>query len=280
MSRTLLFVPIVLGLAISACQSNESSSDEIERMDGDIDNELVADESSNDTLPSIDWNFFEGTFGNPGQQVVLELGQRDSVLVGRYFFARLQSFIEVEGYADTTNDIIYLKENYLGDSTGTIVLVLNEEGELRGKWTPSQAVDSIPQPVVLRPMNLTLRDRDRMSVMFSKYEREHTITGFSGMPDNTEEEIIVDEFMLSAIDDRHFCFYYHVLGDNGHNGSLSGVATMVQQNYGIFHGNSSETGCLVSFKFKGDSLLIREEEDCSVFRDGNVGFSNRMKKVR
>lgn len=278
MTRFAAYCTLLSAFFLFGCQSDEDKEPLIESKKGKVASEIQDTQTNND-VPETEWRFFEGKFGNMEQQVVIELGFTGLSLSGRYFYARQQKFLTLTGKLDTldTNNLnIKLIESYKGKVTGYLTGHLLEDGSLEGNWF--RAKDADPEPFNASPINLSLENREQMLVSFWKYERPHTVLVHDGVSNQPKEESTVDEIMLSDIDDRHFAFYYNIVGANYHLGSVEGIATRVEDDYAIF--KSPEEDCMLSFKFENDSLIIEEEEDCSFYRGIGVNFGNRLKKVR
>lgn len=272
MNRVLFLFAMITILA--SCKDESSAFDQIESLQGkEVNTEIEEGKAVNDTtFQSTNWSFYEGRIGNYKQQIVMELGISGDQVSGRYFYARHQKFLDLNGVLDTISDTLRLIETHLGNNTGYLTFKKDSLG-LHGYWQANP--DGPHQYFEANPIELNLGNRDQILAGFVRYNQSKIIEMYNGLDKRTDREQSLDELMLSKIDKKHFAFYYHVVGPNGHTGVLDGIATVVDKDYAIF----KQDDCLISFKIYNDSIVIEEEEDCSMYRGIRANFSNTLKKI-
>lgn len=274
MLRAFLYIGVCAVLL--SCNS-EDETPEIESMENaEVDTEIADKNAGLTSEDQLEWHFYAGRMGPYEQKVILELGLFEEEVSGRYFYAKHQQFIAITGKYDSIQNQLSLTESYNGNITGYIEASVDAEGILTGSW--SKVRNGEKQPFMAKPLNLALDESEQMDVRFLRFEKEHTIEIFDGMDTSTEPDLdeVKDELALSRLDNKHFGFYYQVVGSNSNIGILDGVATVVDKNYAIY--TNPNDGCLLSFRFFGDSIEIQEEENCSATRGLHSEFSNRLGK--
>lgn len=271
MSKVLYFA--VFFLFLHSCEDNSSAFDQIESLENKrVNTEIEEGKAENDTtFQSTNWYFYEGRIGNYQQQIVMELGISGNQVSGRYFYARHQKFLDLNGVIDTISDTLRLAETHLGNITGYLTFKKDSLG-LHGYWQTT--LNDAHQFFEAQPISINLGKRDQMAVGFVKYSHPKEVEMYNGMDKKTNRENTIDELALSKIDKKHFAFYYHVFGPNGHTGVLDGIATVIDKDYAIYQ----HEDCLLSFKIYTDSIVVEEEEDCSLHRGVRASFNNSLKK--
>lgn len=269
----ILFLFVAISIFYS-CEDESSAFDQIESLqDKEVNTEIEEGKAENDTtFQATNWSFYEGRIGNYRQQFVMELGVSGNQVSGRYFYARHQKFLDLTGILDTINDTLRLTETHLGNNTGFLTFKKDSLG-LHGYW---QSNPEAPHEYFeANPIELNLGKRDRILAGFVKYNQPKIIEVYNGLGDKPNIEQSLDELMLSKIDKKHFAFYYHVVGSNGHTGMLDGMATVIDKDYAVY----KQDECLLTFKIYSDSIVVKEEEDCSLHRGIRANFNNTLKKV-
>ncbi len=261
---------------LASCDSHQDNESEIESMRGEVASDIV-DESSvvNEINEEYLWSAYEGRIGTYEQQVVLEIGILNDEVTGRYFYARHQNFLALEGSYDSLKQEFNLIETFRGKITGYIRCWLDEEGNLDGSWSKQEDGDS----ELFKAKRLTLGsgDQKRLDVDFLKYNHRHKIQIYSGMSNESDIEYVIDEMMISQLDETYFSFYYSIIGGNGHTGSIDGIGIMNTSDSADFI--APHSGCILGFVFEADSLFIYEKEDCSFYRGMRAHFTNKLGKI-
>ena len=277
MTKCCNFSVLIVVFALFGCKEESPANRTIESLANlEVDSGIDSDEISNDTLPSISWTFYEGRLGGHRQHFVLELGISETNRVsGRYFFSRQQEFHELNGIVDTLSDTLRLRETFQGKITGYFTL-FNSDGNLQGYRTDSEGNEV--EKIAGREVKLTFEKRNRLAVIFKKFERKKKVDVHENLSKQSKMEEAVDELMINSIDDKHFSFYYYVVGKSRHEGSIEGIATIVEKDYAIYQ--VPDNHCLISFRFYKDSISIEEENNCSSFRGDEASFTNTLTKVR
>lgn len=270
------FYYIFILLCLVACESTDVDALEIETMKGRVGSDIV-DQSSeaNELNEDAIWSFYEGRMGNYEQQVVLEMGILGTEVTGRYFYARHQDFLALEGNYDSITKIFYLTESYRGKITGYIRFTQNEEGNLEGSW--SKLEESQAEPFRATKLDLILDDV-QLDVDFERYDFRHEVLIYSGVSNESEIKPVIDEIMISYLDSKHFSFHYSIIGGNGHLGSIDGVGIRTSADSAEYQ--SPSNGCILNFAFMNDSIAISEKEDCSSYRGMRAHFGNTLGKVQ
>ncbi|MFT5778831.1 MAG: hypothetical protein ACI837_001787 [Crocinitomicaceae bacterium] len=272
--KVIYFIPI---LFLFSCTPTEQDEADIESMHGRVDSEIVdMSASSNERDVQANWIFYEGRVGIYEQQVVIELGISDSTVSGRYFYARHQRFLALEGTYDTLTKEIKLIESYRGKITGYINCIQDVEGNLEGTW--SKLEDSDKEPFAATRLELNLDGKRLMNVRFEKYTHAHEILVYNGISNEPAIEKVVDEIVISHINDRYLSFHYSVIGGNAHLGSMDGIAQITEPNLAEYQ--SPQTECLLRFSFTKDSIAIVEEGDCSSYRGMRAHFGNTLGLIK
>jgi hypothetical protein len=267
---------LFFALFLFACESAEVDEVEIESMNGRVGSDIV-DESSaaNEINEDAIWSFYEGRMGTYEQQVVLELGILGTEITGRYFYARHQDFLALEGNFDSITETYYLTESYRGKITGYIKFTANSEGNLEGSW--SKLEESDPEPFIATKLDLTVDDM-QLNVDFERYDFRHEVLIYSGVSNESDVTPVVDEIMISHLDEKYFSFHYSIIGGNGHLGSIDGLGIRTSADSAEYR--SPANGCVLSFAFANDSIVISEQEDCSFYRGMRAHFGNSLGKVQ
>lgn len=265
---------IALLIFLVSCEEESSVFEQIQSLEGKkVNTEIEESKAKNDTTyQSTKWSFYEGRLGNYHQQFVLEIGQSSNQISGRYFLARHQKYIDLNGTIDTLSDTIRLVETHLGNITGYLTFK-RDSNELNGYR--QSTLEGPRQAFHAKPIQLELQNREQISVVFLKYTKDKTIEVYNSIESKTVQEKAVDELLLSKVDNKHFAFYYHVIGPNGHTGSVDGIATLVDKDYAIY----KEDECMLSFRIFSDSIIVEEEEECTFNRGMHATFNNSLQKT-
>lgn len=263
-------------LFLFACESTESDAIEIESMNGRVGSDIV-DQSSeaNENNEDAIWSFYEGRMGNYEQQVVLEMGILGTEVTGRYFYARHQDFLALEGNYDSITKTFKLTESYRGKITGYIRFTQTEKGNLEGSW--SKLEESQAEPFRATKLDLTLDDV-QLDVDFERYDFRHEVLIYSGVSNESDIKPVIDEIMISHLDEKYFSFHYSVVGGNGHLGSMDGIGIRTSVDSAEYL--APLKGCVLNFAFMNDSIVISEKEDCSSYRGMRAHFGNTLGKVQ
>jgi hypothetical protein len=260
-------------LFLISCAPKEEEVPGIESMHGRVDSEIVdLNADANEGSMEAWWVFYEGRVGTYEQQVVLELGITDSTVSGRYFYARHQKFLALEGTFDTLTKEIKLVESYRGKITGYINCVQKPDGSLEGSWSKLEEGDK--EPFSANPLELNLGGKRLMKVRFEKYTRAHDILVYNGISNEPAIEKVVDEIVVSHINDSYFSYHYSVIGGNAHLGSMDGIAKSNDTKTANYQ--SQKTDCMLQFSFKKDSISIIEDGNCSYYRGMRAHFGNTL----
>jgi len=268
------YIFILLGLF--SCQNEQVAEPEIESMRGEIASDIV-DESTDieDINDDHEWSVYQGRIGTYEQQVVIEIGIVENEVTGRYFYARHQNFLSLEGTFDSLTKEFNLIETYRGKTTGQIRCIIDDKGNLDGTWSKSE--ESEPEPFKATKLSSGDDDKDRLNVEFLKYDNRHEVQIYSGVSNESNREFVVDELMISKIDASHFSFHYSIIGGNRHTGSIDGIGSMSTADSAEFV--APQSGCILGFVFEGDSLSVIEKEDCSYYRGMRAHFTNKLGKI-
>ncbi|GAB5417985.1 MAG: hypothetical protein Crog4KO_14380 [Crocinitomicaceae bacterium] len=215
------------------------------------------------------YDYFAGTIGLYGEDVLMEINQEELELTGRYWYLKHGKQIALEGVASAKSGEWQLKESVKNVVTGNMTLQW-KDGKLTGQWYAPGRKSEL-QEVALEKVFTS--ENGPIQPNFETYKNTKTITIYNGETD--EEQEASDDIRLVRIGD-HVLFQYFVIGTNAHVGHINGLAKMQGKNKAVFSG---EEGCQLSLNFENNAVTILEDEDCSYYRGMRAYFEGTLKKV-
>ncbi len=215
------------------------------------------------------YDYFAGTIGLYGEDVLMEVNQDERELTGRYWYLKHGKQIALEGTASAKSGEWQLTESVKNVVTGNMTLQLND-AVLTGQWYAPGRKSEL-QEVTMKKVFTS--QNGPIEPAFETYENSKTITVYNGETD--EEQEASDDIRLVRIGE-YVLFQYFVIGTNAHVGHINGLAKMQGNDKAVFSG---EEGCQLSLNFEKNAITILEDEDCSYYRGMRAYFEGTLKKV-
>jgi hypothetical protein len=216
------------------------------------------------------YDYYAGTIGLYGEDVLMEVHSNDNNITGRYWYLKHGRQIQLSGTKSGKGNEWQLQESVKNVVTGNMTLAVSEN-ELTGQWYAPGKKSQL-QEVRLQKVYHT--PDGPMQPNFETYTFEHIISIYNGEEDEQEEA--EDDIKLVRIGD-YVLFQYFVIGHNAHVGHINGLAKMVSKNKAVFKG---EDGCELSITFEGEKVSIVEEESCSYYRGMRAHFGGTLTKSK
>lgn len=236
-------------------------------------NEPITEESApeNPKLNNYKWLLISGNLGLYESTVMIDLKIQDGIVTGRYFYARHQKFLNLDGTIDK-NGTIKLKESYKGKTTGYFNLS-TQKSEWKGTWS---AKKDFSDPQNFKGKIVEAIEEASYTPKFERFKNDHTISVYNSEIQDGEQYDVTDDLMVNRISPTMITFYYHVTGVNGHIGSIEGVAHKNDNGIWIFKG---EDNCTLTLEISDKEAII-EEDQCQYYRGARAYFDNTMKRVK
>lgn len=215
------------------------------------------------------WFLIQGVMGIYSSNIVMELNIADGEVRGRYFYARHQKYLTLNGTIDKSGEV-QLTESYKGKPTGYLNFVLADE--IKGTWKATPDSDDIQK---IEAAQITSISKENYKPTFSAYEYDHITSIYNG-PDIPADDIdVTDRLTFNTLSDSLATFYYGITGANGHTGSIGGVATKIDNMWVYKDGGE----CTLTIKFDGKHANINEE-DCGYYRGARAYFEGTLDQVK
>ena len=228
----------------------------------------------------------EGSLGIYGNQVIMYLTNTDGRVTGSYFYARHGNDLTLEGLVDPVTGRGTMTEAWDGKTTGYFDFTLSDEG-MRGTWRATTDSTDL-QPFAFKRLHFPDRTySDAASKLSGFYchvfESWIYVNGDSADALPKEQTFTAwDWLRIRHVEGDVFAFYYSVTGDNGHLGSIQGLARMTGANVAEFtaqYGLPGDPRGRLGFEFEGDSVTATELEDCSDYRGARAHFDDTLKRA-
>lgn len=258
---------ILLGIALASCQQ-EAETEEQPKKEQEV-RDQVAIEDSTKVKTTKTYDYYAGTIGLYGEDVLVEVCKEDLSISGGYWYLKHGKRIELSGSVAPKSSEWQLEESVKGVVTGNMTLQLSDDS-LVGQWYAPGKRSEL-QPVVLR--RVLDGNEGTFNPEFEEYERKKTITMYDGSEDREEETS--DDLKLVRIGE-YVLFQYYVIGTNAHVGHINGLAKMTSDKKAVFKG---EEACELTLSFGDDEVNVMEN-DCSYYRGMRAYFDGTLKKVR
>lgn len=263
-------------LAFASCQQeaktdgNEPTKEKTEQ-ESTTESEIVANDIAleEDEAPRT-FDYYAGTIGLYGEDVLMEINQDELTLSGRYWYLKHGRQISIEGAASAKSSEWQLTESLNNVVTGYMTLQL-ENGTLTGQWYAPGKKSEL-QKVVMR--KVLTSDTGQIQPKFEDFSRSKVITMYNSDTDEATEDDVSDDIRLVRIGE-YVLFQYFVIGPNAHVGHINGLAKFKSKNKAIFTG---EEGCQLSLDFSKNEVIIREDTSCSYYRGMRAHFDGTLKK--
>ena len=261
MKNTLLL--LFIAFILVSCGGNNS--------DKNKDKETRESEPQSDSTAlekSYEWNYYAGTLGIYGDNVVLEIAVDSNKIIGGYWYLKHGKMLTLKGETAPKSSEWKLTESFDNKITGKFVLQ-NQDDSLIGTWYPPNSKEA--QPVALRRVIKNKKEKEPLN--FERYAMKHTIL-MRGMDEDVEEEV-QDEFLCVRLGD-YLQFSYEVTGDNAHMGFIEGLAKFKSDKKAVFYG---ESDCELTIEFKENAVEI-DESSCYYYRGMRAYFGGKLTKKR
>ncbi len=186
---------------------------------------------------------------------------------GHYFYAKHQKRLELEGYSEPRTRRIYLTESYKGKKTGYIEFT-QDDFENESFWAPNKQSKDRQD---FKCYDLDSGEPLEMTVALNheKYQDKHEVTGL-GEPG--QYETVMNELLVTRINDEYLAFYISVIGDYAHLGTVQGVAR-IEGDQAIFDNRDKlNDGCELNFDLSEKNKIKVKEVDCRDFHGARVTF--------
>ena len=256
---------LLLFLVFVSCTENQQNDNE----KASKEESSVQEEEENQPEEEIKWDYYAGTVGLYGEEVVMQISVNKSDISGGYWYVKHGKKLTLSGQTVAKFDEWKFEESYNGKATGRFS-VTNYGDSLIGQWFAPGKDEG--QEVNLKRI---ISDSEEIELSFDTYTYSHVVPIFFGEEEDEEIEV-VDEFKSSRIGD-YLLFSYEVTGTNAHTGHISGLAEMVNDNKAIFKG---EMECELTIEFTDYKTVNVDETDCHYYRGMRAYFSGELKKVR
>lgn len=258
-----IVILILLAFAFTSCGDNKGK---VENQEGQKAQEEISEKGSTEIEKSYEWNYYAGTLGFYGDNVVLEIAVDSNKIVGGYWYLKHGKKLTLTGETVPKSSEWKLTESYNNKITGAFVLE-NKGDSLIGTWSAPNSKEA--QPVALR--RVLKNKTEQVPLEFEKYIQKHTIVVY-GMDEDMEEEV-QDAFLCVRLG-NYLLFSYDVTGANAHMGFIDGLAQMKTENKAVFKG---EMDCELTINFKGNTVEI-DENSCHYYRGARAYFSGQLTK--
>ncbi len=230
-----------------ASLSKEELSDLKEKLKKSKDPELIRIFEEN--FQKID--VFQGTLGIYEAQLVMSLIREGDQVKGSYYYSRHQKPLQLSGKIDKKSGILKITERYKGKVTGHFEGKI-EEGVFKGDWFKAKERKEVHK-FSFRKVHIAKENR-----RFTKYSKT-----FKMFLVGEEEPVMVKTILkVSSISEKTFSFYYEVYGQNGHSGSMQGLATVTEPGVAVFYGKE---GAQLIFKFTKNSVETVPNDKCRYY---------------
>lgn len=217
--------------------------------------------------------YFYGQIDEFGPFVHLELTETEGAVSGRYFYAKHQKMLTLEGHLDTSGNYT-LDEFHDGAMTGRWKFILDDNDALVGEWVSLPAASKL-LPLVASPVPPASREAQQ-AVEFASYAHRFETGMFNPTTQSNEVFEAVSLLKVGFLGAEGFLFWYDVIGVNGHTGNLEGFAYMTSADTAEF---VEEEGCMLSFTFDWDKETVSiTEKDCEAFRGARAFFQGELQK--
>ncbi len=265
-----LLYTLLATLLFVSCQQNEGAEESNDPKKDKVEQGDTPSQEENQEETPKAYDYYAGTIGLYGEDVLVEVNTDDNTITGRYWYLKHGRQIQLEGTTSAKGNEWQVKETVKNVVTGEMTLELDGDN-LSGQWyAPGKESDL--QEVSLTKVHHT--ENGKFEPNFETYSFTKTITIYNGETD--EEEEATDDIKLVRIGD-YVLFQYFVLGTNAHVGHINGLAKMASKNKAIYKG---EEGCELSITFDGNEVLVLEEEDCSYYRGMRAYFGGTLTKTK
>ncbi|MGB0915330.1 MAG: hypothetical protein ACPGVI_04615 [Crocinitomicaceae bacterium] len=259
---------------ISSCSSSDTTDQSIETVVKELDEMNPQQIDKNEGLDAVEkidssWFLFEGRMGQYESNIVMELNIANGAVSGRYYYARHQKYLTLNGTIDKSGEV-ELTESYKGEKTGYLNFVLTED--IKGTWKATPDSDDLQK---FEANQITTVSKENYKPTFSAYEYDHITRIYNG-PDLPSDDVdVTDRMTFNTISDSLAAFYYNVVGANGHLGSINGLAKNID---GIWT-FKDDGECTLTIKFDGKQANINEE-DCGYYRGARAYFEGTLDQVK
>ncbi|PWL23446.1 MAG: hypothetical protein DCO96_15975 [Fluviicola sp. XM-24bin1] len=258
-------------LFVASCQQKAETEESKDQKDsktqqkGDDDAPVIEEEEEPKS-----YDYYAGTIGLYGEDVLVEVNTDDNVVTGRYWYLKHGRQIELTGTTSAKGNEWQVKEKVKSVVTGNMTLQVSGDN-LTGQWyAPGKESD-------LQEVNLQKvyhSEEGMIEPNFETYAFTHTIFIYNG--EGEDEEEVTDDIKLVRIGD-YVLFQYFVIGQNSHVGHINGLAKMEGKDKAVYLG---EEGCELSMTFEGNDITLVEEESCSYYRGMRAYFGGTLTKTK
>lgn len=269
------YYALLLFFVFASCQQEVKTEENKQVKDNaeqelSSESEIVANDIEEDETPRT-FDYYAGTIGLYGEDVLMEINQNELTLSGRYWYLKHGRQIAIQGEASAKSSEWQLTESLKNVVTGYMTLQL-ENGALTGQWYAPGKKSEL-QEVVMKKVFTS--DNGQIQPEFEDFSRSKVITMYNGDKDEVTEEDASDDIRLVRIGD-YVLFQYFVIGANAHVGHINGLAKFESKTKAIFKG---EEECQLSLDFNGNEVTIREDENCSYYRGMRAYFDGTLTKM-
>ncbi|MCH2231096.1 MAG: hypothetical protein MK105_12195 [Crocinitomicaceae bacterium] len=253
--------------ALNSCSSPGSSGIKIDApIKGAIESEN--DNKKNIKTPSS-WHLIEGVMGLYASTVIMELNIGNSIVKGRYFYAKHQKYIDLNGTIDKSGEI-NLTETYQGKKTGFINFVL--EDKIKGTW---KATPDSRESQIFEGTKVTSLVKEEFKPVFSAFEYTHITRIYKGPNDEPDEYDVTGRLTFNTISNSMASFHLSVNGANGHSGSIEGIAHKAEGIW-TFYG---ENECKLTIQIVENKAII-DEDTCNYYHGNRAYFQGTLEQVK
>lgn len=273
-----IYLSILVFTVLFGCTNEEPSSDKIKEetvespeKTEDIPEVKDATSESQTAIEDTKWFIYEGVIGDYEKHVVVFLTIKESnEVTGNYYYSKHQKLLQLSGKYDPNSGKYNLTESYKGKTTGYLEFK-NQNGNLNGEWKKSKSDAKLQ---TLRLTLLTKFQGKEPKIEFNSYQNTHEIAVYNGEGEDLVE--VMDQLLISKINEQFYSFDYNVTGANAHTGSADGIIKMEDLKTGHFYG---EDNCDLVFTFKKNEVEI-VENDCQYYHGARAYLDNTLTKKK
>lgn len=192
---------------------------------------------------------------------------------GFYFYVSHQKNLDLKGYSEPSTRGIYLTESYKGKETGYMQFAQDAhlqpwDGE--NYWSPEKG-SADKQAFYSEDLIATDPMETNIALQYDKFTNPHSISIYEGGEAGFSSEEVIDELNWVIINDEHFAFDIHTMGNNAHMGSANGL-TKIKGDKAIWI-SDTEDQCKLTFDLSNyEKEISVTEENCEYYHGMNASF--------
>ena len=220
---------------------------------------------------------YVGRLGIYRQFVVVTLGEERGAVHGTYFYARHGRDLDLSGVWDAETGEGHLTESWAGETTGQFRFTLTDVG-LKGRWTAPDG--SGGSDFLLQRFSAREAEPDPLVYArggFYAYPHQSWFWGRDEEGETVQETFDTRSWVrIRPLSNRAFAFYLFVVGANGHQGGVDGVALWTDAET-AWHFQDDQyipaSGpCKLRFAFEHEQVTVVPVQDCDHFGGARIGI--------